>query len=280
MASTHKIEYEYISYTDLSLNPTRDVQSSCITIMYDLVIRRRPMESAQYVFLDNSHPVGKDQPFLDHMQDSARTANRARLAASHGQGCKRGLASYIALQSASSCTVQERYELLQICAVVYEANNGVANASLCLSSCALIYSSPFLTLPSYNTQPTNRRYSIRAKHHLDSYSARIAFPLQHTQDALHNIGTRGHRHHPVTRPRNPRLSRQTRRAVVSTLVSISFPPAPRRQHHDAFHLPSLCFAERHTAAHKLHWDSERQQHQAGQVQCTAATERTRLDEPK
>jgi hypothetical protein len=110
MASTHKIEYEYISYTNLSLNPAYDVQSSCITIMDELVTRRRPMQSAQYVFLDNSQLVGKDWPFLDHMQDSARTTNRARLAASHGQGCKRGPARHT-LHRTARALVLSRYAM-------------------------------------------------------------------------------------------------------------------------------------------------------------------------
>ena len=73
--------------------------------------------------------VGKIGRLLDHMQDSARTTNRARLAAAHAQGLWCGLRHTLHAQL-RSCTTQERYATAALVCTVCEADNVAAGILL------------------------------------------------------------------------------------------------------------------------------------------------------
>jgi hypothetical protein len=115
------------------------------------------------------------------------------IAASHVQGSKRRLASYIALHSARSCTALGCYEVRRICAVVAEANNGVANISLPSPNCAL--TSPPLTDAIVLQYIAEHSIGNRSAPNIILTLGPHRIPIAaHTRLTLRNIGTRGFRH--------------------------------------------------------------------------------------
>lgn len=85
----------------------------------------------------------------------------------------------------------------------------------------------------------------------------------------------------VTRPpRPPRPGRHVRQLPFSTLVSARGSKLRRQALHHAVYLPPLCFAQRHSSPHFLDGHLERKQHPAQSLECAAAVERGRLDEPE